>query len=97
MSLRRTARLVADYLVIGPLRLLAARCSRLITWVREVPDRPGDPRRSVGGVPEPVRTEENAPSRDEIRAAYWAGQSLGELTDRWGLDPKTITIWIYRD
>lgn len=33
---------------------------------------------------------------DQIRAAYWDGHALDDLSDQWGVSLRTIATWIYR-
>lgn len=87
MDQRRIEQLVADHLAGDPLRLVAARYGRSMRWVRQTLER--------FGISTNCRHSDAINHRDEIRAAYWAGQTLGELVDQWGVDAKTITTWVY--
>lgn len=34
---------------------------------------------------------------DQIRAAYWDGHQLDDLSDQWGVSLRTIVTWVYRN
>jgi lambda repressor-like predicted transcriptional regulator len=75
-----------DYLAGDPLRVVAGRYGRSMTWVRRLLDRYGVPRRPRGGVPEPVPVEWIVRLRDDA-CLSWA--EIARIT---GLSDRTLQV-----